>query len=66
MSLRLNDTTDTTLSSAVNLSSNPFEVLGVSLNIPVVAGDYCEVKWVTPTWVTNPTSVQISIQFFIE
>jgi len=66
MSLRLNNTTDTTLSSAIDLSVNPLEVLGVALNIPVVAGDFFEIKWVTPTWATNPAGVSITVQLFVE
>ena len=66
MSLRLNNTTDTILSSAIDLSANPFEVLGIALNIPVVAGDFFEIKWVSPTWATNPVGVSITVQLFIE
>ena len=65
-SIRLNNTTDTTISSAVNLSSNPYAVSNTSLNVAVVAGDYIEIKWVTPTWVTNPTGVSGSAMIVIE
>lgn len=57
LSLRLNNTTDTTVSSAIDLSSaiTCFSVAG-TVSIAVVAGDYVEFKWVTPTWATNPVA----------
>lgn len=66
ISLRLNDTTDTTISSAVDLSTSPFQVSVTSINIPVVEGGFIEMKWVTPTWATNPTTVSITAQIFVE
>lgn len=65
ISFRLNNTTDTTITAAVNLSSTPFHAQNTSLGIAVVAGDYFEIKWVTPTWVTNPTAVLGFAQVFI-
>lgn len=58
-SFRLNDLTDTLISSSVNFSLSAQTVVSnYSLNIPVVQGDYCHIKWTTPTWVTNPTSIR--------
>lgn len=58
---RLNNTTDTLISNAVNLSASPAEVSKTDLSIAVTAGDYFEIKWTTPNpWATNPTSVTIS------
>jgi hypothetical protein len=65
MSFRLNNTTDTTISSAVALNATPFHVQNTSLSIAVAAGDYFEIKWVTPTWVTNPTAVLGWVQIFV-
>lgn len=65
ISFRLNDTTDTTISSTVDLSASPAIVSNTALSIAVIAGDYFEIKWVTPTWVTNPTAVTISGVVFI-
>lgn len=56
VSLRLNNTTDTLLSNAVVNNAQP-TVFSATVAIAVVAGDYVEFKWVTPTWATNPTSV---------
>jgi hypothetical protein len=57
ISLRLNNTTDTTVSSTVALNATPYHSLVTGLSIAVAAGDYFEFKWVTPTWATNPTGV---------
>lgn len=69
VSLRLNDTTDTTLTSALTAdaasgATNYFNITGLS--IVVAAGDYFEIKWVTPTWVTNPTNVMLYLQVFVD
>lgn len=55
LSFRLNDTTDTTITSAANLSAL-YEVTA-NVNIAVSSGDWGTIKWVTPTWSTNPTGV---------
>jgi len=36
------------------------------LALSVNAGDYLELAWITPTWVTNPTTVMLSSQIWIE
>jgi hypothetical protein len=60
--LRLNNTSDTTLSSTLDTSAvTAATVIAVTgLSIAVSAGDYVELKWVTPTWATNPTNVRLS------
>lgn len=65
LSLRLNNTTDTTITSTLALTgtSNTFNNTGLS--IAVVAGDFLELKIVSPTWVTNPTTVAISCTVLI-
>lgn len=65
LSLRLNNTTDTTISSTLQLSAadNPFNA---TVSIAVVAGDYLEFKILCPTWGTNPTSVSFSGSVYIE
>jgi hypothetical protein len=57
-SVRLNNTTDTTISSAVLLSSAS-QFYCATLSIAVVQGDYFEIKIVFPTWNTNPTGVRL-------
>lgn len=56
--LRKNNTTDTTLSSTVNLSAAVYHELVTGLSIAAAAGDYFEFKWTGPTWATNPTAVR--------
>jgi len=65
VSFRLNNTTDTTISSSVDLSASPAVYSNTALSIAVAAGDYFEIKWVTPTWVTNPTGTLIHGVVFI-
>jgi len=36
------------------------------LSIAVTAGHYIELKWVTPTWSTNPTSVRYSCMMYVQ
>lgn len=56
--VRVNNTTDTTITSGVNLSAfNLVQYSNTGLSIALSAGDYIEIKWITPTWVTNPTGV---------
>lgn len=64
--VRINNTTDVTVTTSLttNNVSNPFSATGLSQ--AVTAGDYLEIKWVTPTWVTNPTNVRGSAVVYIE
>lgn len=67
VSIRLNNTTDTTISAVVTNDSNFTVFLNTSLNIAVNGTtDYIEFKWVTPTWVTNPTGFIGSVAIYIE
>ncbi len=68
VSLRLNATTDTTISAAVtnNAALNiPTSVSKTDLAVEVAQGDFIEIKWVTPTWVTNPGTVIIQFNIYI-
>jgi len=65
IALRLNNTTDTTVSSTLDNSVAGAVASNTALNISVVQGDYLEIKWTTPTWATNPTGVRISAAIFI-
>jgi len=64
MSLRLNNTTDTTISSGV-LCNGIAQHLAASVSIPVVNTDYVEVKWVSPTFATNPTNVTFHLSIYV-
>ncbi len=59
VSIRLNNTTDTTLSSSVQTNAAFQTYSNTALNIAVAAGDYIEIKWVTPAFSTNPTTVRV-------
>jgi hypothetical protein len=54
--VRLNDGTDY-LINTVGTTNNLRTFSNLGLNIPIVAGDYVEIKMVTPAWVTNPTGM---------
>lgn len=58
MSLRLNNTTDTTISSAVRCDAAT-AIYTASISVAVLTTDYIEMKWATPAggWATNPTNV---------
>jgi len=66
ISFRLNDTTDTTITSVAIFNASPFSFSKTDLAIDVATGDYFTIKWVTPTWVTtNPTSVSMMATIWI-
>jgi hypothetical protein len=68
MNFRLNDTTDTALTAALtaNAAANATAYFNITgLSIAVAAGDFGEMKWVTPTWATNPTNVIILVSLYI-
>jgi hypothetical protein len=56
VSLRLNNTSDTTIVSTLDLSGVNY-LITVAVSVAVVTTDFLELKWATPTWVTNPTTV---------
>ena len=60
ISFRLNDTTDTTITSAAIFNAPPFSFSNTGLSITVAAGDWFSIKWVAPTWATNPTSLSMA------
>jgi len=63
--IRKNNSTDTLISTlAVATPERVFS--NVTLNIPVVAGDYIEIKGVQPTWPTNPTNTIYGGYLYIE
>jgi len=66
ISIRVENTTDYTVSSTVTNDSRPTVFSNTSMSVPVTAGQYIEIKWFTPTWATNPTSVRLSGTIYIE
>ena len=58
ISVRLNNTTDVLLSSAISYSAaSGFNNQTGTVSSNLKAGDFINIKLVTPTWVTNPTNV---------
>jgi len=60
LNLRLNNTTDTELSTVVKHTLIWQTYLFTGLSIAVGAGEFVEFKIVHPTWTTNPTNVTYS------
>jgi len=56
--IRLNNTTDTLIATLGDTNATKL-FTNTALTIPVIPGDYFQLKLVCPTWVTNPTTVQI-------
>lgn len=65
MWIRLNNTTDYLISSTLDFSAN-IAITTEGLNIPVVAGDFLEIKWTTPTWATPPVAVRFNSNIFVD
>jgi len=63
--LRLNDTTDTTI-AAVSDTNNFKAFSNAAIDVTVAAGDYIEIKFVCPTWTTNPTGVAFGGYLLVE
>lgn len=66
MYLRLNNTTDTLVSSAIQFNTTSQSYSATNLSIAVTAGDYLEVKLVTPAWATNPLAIRTNVSTWIE
>lgn len=67
--LRVNNSTDITISTSVSLGGtvpvcNTYSVTGLNSNIS--AGDTVNLKWVTPTWATNPTGATIFVILYFK
>ncbi len=56
--IRLNNTTDTLISDAIQLDASFERFANTGLSIAVSAGDYVEIKWTTPAWVTRATNTR--------
>lgn len=61
ISIRIDNTTDVTLNSSITYSATYQQWHSMALSTDINAGSYFNLKWVTPTWVTNPTSVVNSV-----
>ena len=56
--VRLNNTTDTLISDAIQQDAVYEQFVNSALSIAVTAGNYVEIKWTTPAWGTNPTNTR--------
>lgn len=54
------------LNNTLRNNSNGAAYSNSVLNIVVAAGDYIELNWVTPAWVTNPGTVLLKNYIYIE
>ena len=63
--IRLNNTTDT-LISTLSVATSERVFTNSSLAISVVAGDYIEIKFINPTWATNPLTTIFGGYIYIE
>ncbi len=63
--VRLNNTTDT-LIQTLSVATNERRFSNTALSIAVVAGDYIEIKFINPTWATNPLSTIFGGYIYIE
>ncbi len=66
ISVRLNDTTDTTIVSTLAFNASPVVFSNTSMSVAVTANtDFLNIKWATPAWATNPTNVSFSVTLWI-
>jgi len=63
--IRLNNSTDT-LIATVGAATNERRFSNTGLSIAVVAGDYFEIKFINPTWSTNPLTTIFGGYVYIE
>jgi hypothetical protein len=63
--VRLNGATDYSIADAGVLTNERFWS-NTSINIPVVPGDYIQIKSMQPTWVTNPVNTTFGGYIYIE
>jgi len=63
---RLNDTSDTVITTAIDNSTATTNYSLTGAAIAIAAGDYFELKWTTPAWATNPDFVYAWATVLIE
>jgi len=63
--IRLNNTTDT-LIATLSVATSERVFSNSSLSIAVVAGDYFEIKFINPTWATNPLTTIFGGYIYID
>lgn len=66
LALRKNNTTDTSVTTTLQLTAADNTFNNTTLGITVVAGDFLEFKFTSPTWTTNPTTVRFTATFQLD
>lgn len=66
ISIRLNSTSDTLITSSFATNPSPGFFSNTSMSVSVAVGDKVSLKWVTPTYATNPTTVRMNFIIYIE
>jgi hypothetical protein len=66
--LRINNTTDTLVTNAINTNTGVNIVVKFSgtISVPITTSDYFELRWDTPAWSTNPGSVRMFAVLYID
>lgn len=62
--IRVNNTTDTAITTTSQWTANPTLFSNTGLSLALSAGDFFEIKIVTPAWTTNPTSVLLNVNIY--
>lgn len=65
MALLVNDASATTLSALITTNTSSIKTV-TGLTISLAATDVMEVRWIAPTYATNPTGVYFAVQLFLE
>jgi hypothetical protein len=66
MSVRLNDATDYPVGANLTVAANERIWSNTSIDIPIAAGDYIQIKSVQPAWGTNPADTTFGGYIYIE
>jgi hypothetical protein len=64
--IRVNDTDDYLISNSLMTNSAVNHVSNSNLDVEVADGDFIEIKWITPTWATNPGAIYCSATLWID
>lgn len=65
--VRVNNTTDYLLTSSLDLSLTPTTAVGtLATPISITAGDYFEIKVVTPAWATGTTNTSMNVSLYFK
>lgn len=64
-SIRLNNTSDTTISASTAQNAEYQSFANTGLSLAVTTSDYFQIKWVSPTWSTDPTQIRIYWEMYV-